>query len=754
MSLNKKIRMLLTAVLVCVCVLGATLFSLEAYAQTDYRGWRVDGSEITAFDKTGVSIENPTTVNNGGIIENYLNASYVYNVDMNAGQQFSYMIPDDMGLSVGEEVYVFERPNETAIVDRGDVINDARYFNHSYVKFTVKNQAGEGFEVVFYHQYSQDNVGYANKIFANLYYLSPSITEDLVNNKQRGRHYVETVYSYEPHFGVWHTLSCFSHNGWFFISADGTSFVPQPEYGNFDLSKATVTVEAKSIDMPEMQLCLKTPETKFERNVYDNWMTLGESNVDREDDGTLKFEVDEKNDRLSWNSASSGNLLLRERVSSLKGYSVDEPIVIDCCLDGDGPQNYLAVKLGYSPLELATPITYDNMGRSSTVNIDNPFNDEAAIAYSEIGSCLFVGTLAISARIDSETVPNMTDYVVAWQAVPNNRDYYRGTSSLDQIKFIVTNDGTEVYFNGLYVFTFKNMKREDFAKSNYMAYPYFAFSEYPAQPDKNNVLHVKGVNAPTGESGTVKKFKKADGTLKFKLETYGEEVSLFTDKEFKQAVSTSMFTCENGELSIKSDYFNGKPYGISEFYAKTENGVEVLKVRYVPDTYVQLMPEIESKDVDELGNALVTFDRKIVTGYTVENGAVTNIQTEDSTLDLRVKLNLKGHEFVKIYGWGMSSASYMYNERQSIVLIRNSFLMHMDNGEYALILVTKDSDGVEQETRFTVKIINYSAFEVKAEEPQKGGCGGYANSSLPLIALPILATALFMAKTRKSIKNI
>ena len=762
----------------CVAGLAAIQPQTANAAETDYRGWRVsDPQQITAYEKTGVNVSKPTRVEDSyGVKQDFINVDYIYSVDMEAGQEFAYMLPDDTSLSIGEEVYQFQYPNKEAIIDRGEVINDARYFNHSYVKFTVLNDEKEGFEVVFYHQYADDNTANPNRIYANLYYLSPSIKADGTDGKTNGKHYVETVFSYEPNFQTWHTMSCFKENDWIFISVDGTSFVPVPEYSDIDLSSARVSIESKSIEVPYMQLDLKAPNTKFEKNTYDGaWMTLGESDVTREQDGTLRFDINEKNDQLSWvYDASTTNMLLRERVISMKGYSVDEPIVIQCTMD-KGPQNYYAVKLTSNPFETAMPIKYNLGGVGSTVDsLNSPFHQEGRLAFSEIGSCMFVGTTAISARIIPEDNPTTTEYYVAWSCIPNNTSTYQGYSSLDEIKFIVGEAGTDVYFNGVFAFTLRNMTRETFADSNYMAYPYFAFSELPPQPEKSNIFHLKGVNAPYVKHDSVTRYKAADGDLTFDANFYGAEAKLAYDKDGRQLVNATAYSYEAGEngavgtLTLTAGVFRGRPFGLNSIYVITENGVDEISVRYLPDSYVELTPEFVTDDRDELGNYKVSYERKIVTGYDFiydDEGNIINIgtiYTEDSTLDLRMSLKLYEYEFVRLYGYGISTANYMYNERQGTLLIRNAFLMSMDNGEYTFTLVTKDSDGVERQTKFTIEIVNYLPFEVvlpgEEEEQQPAdtnqqqamiSCSAALNSSYVWAIALILGAACVTIKNKK-----
>ena len=749
----------------CAAGLAAIQPQTANAAETDYRGWRVsDPQQITAYDKTGVNVSKPTRVEDSyGVKQDFLNVDYIYSLNMEAGQEFAYMLPDDTSLSIGEEVYQFQYPNKEAIIDRGEVINDARYFNHSYVKFTVLNSEDEGFEVIFYHQYADDNAAYPNRIFANLYYLSPSIKADGAD-KTNGRHYVETVFSYEANFRTWHTMSCFKENDWFFINIDGTSFVPVVEYSDIDLSAARVSIESKSIELPYMQLNLKAPNTKFDRNTYDGtWMTLGESDVTREQDGTLRFDLNEKNDQLSWvYDATTTNMLLRERVISMKGYSVDEPIVIQCSMD-IGPQNYYAVKLTSNPFETAMPIKYNLGGVGTTVNTDNAFMQEARLAFSEIGSCMFVGKTAISARIIPEDNPNTTDYYVAWSCIPNNQSTYAGYSSLDEIKFIVGEAGTEVYFNGIFAFTLRNVTRESFADSNYMAYPYFAFSELPPQPEKSNIFHLKGVNAPYVKHDSVTRYKAADGDLTFDANFYGVEAKLYYDKECRQVVDTANYVYEAGEdgavgtLTLKPGVFRGRPFGLNSVYVVTENGMDEISVRYLPDSYVELTPEIVTEERDELGNYKVFYERKIVTGYDFiydEEGNIINvgtIYTEDSTLDLRMSVKFYEHEFVRVYGYGITSAQYMYNERQGTLLIRNAFLMSMDNGTYTFTLVTQDSDGVERQTKFTIEIVNYLPFEIvlpgeEEEQPTDtpANNGAMISCSANMANSYVLATSLLL----------
>ena len=96
----------------------------------------------------------------------------------------------------------------------------------------------------------------------------------------------------------------------------------------------------------------------------------------------------------------------------------------------------------------------------------------------------------------------------------------------------------------------------------------------------------------------------------------------------------------------------------------------------------------------------------------------------------------------------------MYNERQGTLLIRNNFLAGHANGIYSMVLVTEDEDGISRETKFNVKIVNYSAFEVTITEEVSTGCGGAAEGEAALVTVfALFALAAITLKTRKS-KNI
>ena len=142
---------------------------------------------------------------------------------------------------------------------------------------------------------------------------------------------------------------------------------------------------------------------------------------------------------------------------------------------------------------------------------------------------------------------------------------------------------------------------------------------------------------------------------------------------------------------------------------------------------------------------------------------VGTIYTEDSTLDLRMGVKFYEYEFVRIYGYGIQESQYMYNERQGTLLIRNAFLTSMDNGSYTFTLVTKDSDGVERQTKFTIEIVNYLPFEIvlpgeEEEQPADNNqqqamisCSANLTSSYVLATSLLLGAACIVTlKTRKN----
>ena len=650
----------------CAAVLALLVFmpaaGFRAASAASARDWTSGANNIAVHTANTVRLTDPQCDGSGGIDRTYLRASYNFTVDLREGREFGYYLPDDGSLSVGDEVAVFENPLGSTIPDKGKIMDDGRRFDHSYVRFTAKNAVGEGFEATFYHQRPDTDRVNAYRIEVNLSYIDPAL--------MTGRRYVETLYSYTNNFGVWHTLSCYRFNGMYYISADGSCFVPVGDFSGMDLSAAAVTVETKSIETPAPKLILKSPTPNFKRHNFGSWTTLGESAVSREADGTYRVEMNERSDRLSSALIGDGDIKLRERIVCTQGFDVDEPIVLEISHDlTNSPASWWAFHLAPEPFAGAAPLVYGAGGLGDgkeAAPFVRTYQLERGAGFVDGLRGLYVTNALTGGAARMSDVSS------------NNPGTYQMRRDLDRIELRVGASNTQCWYNGGRIFDL-NMKRADFAEGGYKAYPYFMANEFPADPRRANVFHVKGVNAPRNDGPVSVRYKDSDvSEPAFRLETYGQSPQFYANKELTVLFPPQHYTFENGVLTVKKSFFADKSFNLYEIFASTRGGAEYLKIRYADQSAPSGAPE-------QIGGAAF-----FVRG------------SEDN---LSFYMEMKNMTFIRIYGEGIVEDWYTYNPTAKRVVIRNEFVSRFDYGEHEMMLMSEDLDGLTYETKITVKVV-------------------------------------------------
>lgn len=648
--MKRKIKILLF-LLLSVSVLSGAAGLLNAYGEEE-SSWQVDGGNVSTEEEYSVLTGQESIFGT----DNILTAVYAQAVDFEAGAEFSYFLEDEDCFSIGDEVLLFN--------DKGMLIDNARKYDHSYIKFTVLNAAGEGFEVAFYHQWS-DFDQKENRVEINLTYLSPNIVADEEQDKIAGRHYSETVFDCGKNFGEWHTFSAYREGEVFYIRAGDFTFAPVREYGKFDLTQATLTVTAKSMEIAPRILIRRDAEVSV-RSSYGEWGTLGGSEWKNNQDGTYSVQITDRSDLVS-----GSTLFLRERIFNTAGYDVTQPIVLECSYDFEtiiAP--WWGVGLASDPYAVASKKKYKAMG---TGNLSE--SGENADVLAERGGINIQPWARKIQRANSD--PELVSYT------SNSSGLYQSEENLDKVRWEIGENATTVYFNEKKIFELE-LKRSDFPDGK--AYPFFQFIEMPPNPYQYNQITIRGVNAPALSTGgkVVKLSDAKDSRLETELQTDERELSVMEGGKFVSEEYYS-YDRQTGLFEIRKEYFTDKEFGLYEFYISNGGGVCYLPVRYHSKDDVMLPPVLDA-DILE---------------YRMGTGR-----------NLSFTADMNAFSFSRVYGAGMYLADSMYDERTQKVILKSSFLSTLGRGEYQLYVESVDEDGYLYATPITLRVIKMIEVEV------------------------------------------
>ena len=635
-------------------------------------------------------------------------AQAVYaDADMVSGLQFSYEFAARSDFSVGYEV------NE--LDEAGFPKDQARVFDHSYVKFTVLNAENEGFEVKFFHQ-NPDYESEPNKLEINLTWLSPDIAADSVS-KEAGRHYVETVYSFVNNFGAAHTLSCYKYAGAYRICADGTTFMPVPEYGDFDLSSATVTVDFMAVD--KTVRAELGAGTDFARSHSGVWSTLGDSVITQNEDGTTTFSVEDETEKMP---ADVPIVQLREKIISTEGLDVRKPIVIQVAYSRyTGLTWFWGLGLAKQPYD-TYKLQFSDYGRGQTEL--NTYRNNGFVAD---GKGLFIQPE--TGKIENTTIPGGTD-LVSYRTNDFMGAGYTGPECIDTIRYEIGENDTDIWYNGEKIFDNFAMKQSDFQSSGYKAYPGFAFLELPSAVNqtRSNILTVRGANAPyREETSGIRYTENAEG-CKIELDCFGETPILSFDAAGTEAIAAGNYAYddETKTLTLKPEFFTDFGSAPRFVYVGTKNGVLRMQVRFAPAGEV-----IEAAEVLD-GELRFTLGKK---------------------RDFTFRIDCKGQTFSRVFGLGLFLRDVEFDEAAGTVSINSVPLNELEVGEYVINIETIDPDGnyLVKTVPFYVDKNPYEGIELPApSEEETGGCSSTASAAGGLVAVAaIFAAAVAMRKSKK-----
>ena len=432
---------------------------------------------------------------------------------------------------------------------------------------------------------------------------------------------------------------------------------------------------AFDVNVPRIKL--KRPESEFGKVTFGDWGTLGESEITQNFDGTYRLEVEEKSD-LHHN----GNLILRETIFNVRGYDVRKPINIEMSHENNSTVSmWFGVGLGTTPYSGIRTRVCAGAGKGSVIS--DPFHADPLVANGGVYVYVWMN------MIQNGATGGMTDFIT------NRTGTYVSHSNLDRITYEVGEESTKLYYNDLLMFDDINVKLSDFDESGGKAYPFFMFVETPVNPNRNNVLHIKGVNAPLRETyGTVQYRDDAAGDLKIPLQNYGSNLKIYEDKECSETIDENLYDydTEKGILSISKLYFSEKPYKITELFAVNEGGIEYIPVRYI-DSLIPVGAPVLSE-----------------TEFVYRKGSKENII---------LYADMNNRKFSRVYGAGMFLKDSIYNEVTERLIIMSSFLENLDAGEYEIHVESVDEDEIYMATTLKLTVLS-------DDETGNGGCGSSA----------------------------
>ena len=284
-------------------------------------------------------------------------------------------------------------------------------------------------------------------------------------------------------------------------------------------------------------------------------------------------------------------------------------------------------------------------------------------------------------------------------------------------------------------------KRSDFKSGK--VYPYFHFIGTPANPNKENKVVVKGVNAPkiTDAENSYSYLVGSSDPVVVGLENYENAngaLALYYDGACTQAVDASQYEYDAAEkkLTVKSGAFASFSAGQNTLFAKNDGGSEQINILVRDAGEATVPPEVEKE---------------------------TYYYKKGDTADLEIKVDIHNGTFQKVNGGGLSSSRYTFVAPEgdstvgTIVISGEKFLSGKDYGELKFTVYTVDIYGETYTDVFYVNIVDKLPDEGGKPDDGDGdqgngggkGCGGAAAAiSLPAAALAI-AGAAFALRRKK-----
>lgn len=691
---RKFLMALLTLILVISCVAGTAMMAGAAEAQ-----WTGDGVTVTEGELGGTLIQNNTSEEK--------TVTYSEKVDFNAGAAVSVAFMDSSYFPL----HVVDN-EPTAFLNDTD-----------YIKFTAL-QDGKGVQVKAYAMYANNDARAiaAAKMLMEVTYIDGDTYT-----------YVESAETFVNVHSQIHTFQIRKENGFLYVSFDGIAAVPVASQSSLDLSAATLSVSSKNADAHKFEI-ISVANSGLTSFVYhDEWGTLGATKVSENSDGTTVYDI--KDGRMTkYNGAETR---VRENLVNIKGFDVTQPIVIEAQYEIVNTMAvWWAIALSDSPYANLDKMVYylEDEGEHKRGDLkedygSNNMADDYGIMFQTV-------TGMAQPQIEQEL---LSAYISRAGA-----GGYKDRSNLDTIVIEIGENGTKWTYNGTVLFESVQPKRSDFESGK--VYPYFHFIGTPANPNKENKIVMKGINAPKVDDADYSYLIDSTDDVVIGLENYANangEISLFFDGACTQAVDASLYSYDTAQkqLILKAGVFESFAAGQASIYAKNSGGVEQIDILVRDAGAVTIPPEVEKE---------------------------TYYYLKGNTEDLEIKVDIHNGTFQKVSGGGMSSSRYTFIAPEgdstvgTIVISGEDFLSGKDYGDLKFTVYTEDVYGETYTDVFYVKIVDEIPDDNEGDgntdgggntdegnnDSERTGCGGSVAFGSILFALPLLAAGIVMLRKR------
>lgn len=696
-----KRKLLITLIL--ALALAFSISAVTAFAAESDPKWSAVGD--------GVTVEgNADRVTVTGKAGEAVVLSYAEQVNFNEGAYMQFVIPKAADTTIDK---------------------DARVNNANYIRVTALNAQKVGVEFVIYARYSAVATQ-VNKMDVDVFYIDPSVKADADAYSTDGKRYLETFEIYQNVEDTFHIVDIHKENGldgemWFF-AFDGLTAIPVPELNGMDLSAADVQFEYFSRDnTPSFMLdSFKTGINKH--YIENNLLQFGSDKIEKLPDDTVRYKIADK--RAA--QYPGQEIRYREHLISATGYDVNKPITIAYSYDvSNASAVWYAVGLGRpNVLNSINRLKYDVFGEEKDKVIES-YSDSIA---SKNDGIMFQTTKGMAQPTEPSQNSRLESYITNSASKP-----YEGRQNMDLITFIVHDDGTDIYHNGKLLFTDLVTKKEDFKDNGYKAYPYFHFFEDSASVEKGNTIVVNGFNVPQltdenqsykikGGSGSdlvVGVDSAENGTIRL-LEPDGENGVKEADP------SMYAYDAENGKLTIKYAWFEGKEYDVYKLYARNNDGSAEITVRFSDPALVTEAPTVEKDNYEW--------------------------PTGSGTEDLVIRVDIHNGIWKSFSGGGIMSNNYTVEQQENstvyVITIQKEFLNNKKSGSYTFTVRTTDAEEGSYSCQFKVTVAEPGSGgdnngDNSGGDTEKGGCGSSLASASALLGALVLTGAAFLFVRKK-----
>ncbi len=689
-----KRKLLLTILSVVLLVSCLTGLALSAYAAES--DWSGDGVTVAAGELGGTLVTNATGEEHG--------VTYAQEVDFVKGAKVSVAFMDESYFPLH-----VENNEPTAFLNDTD-----------YLKFTAL-QNGKGVEVKVYAMYA-NNDGRAiakAKMLVEVTYLDGE-----------KRDYAESFETYVNVHSQIHSMQIRKEGDFLYVSFDDLTAVPVAKYASLDLSAATLTVSSKNAASSHKYEIIGVSDKDLTSFIYhDEWGTLGATKVTENADGTTVYDI--KDGRMGQYNGSEARV--RENLVNVKGFDVTKPIVIEAQYEIVNTMAvWWAIALGETPYGNLDRMVYylEQDGEHARGDLKKSYGS------NNMTSDYGVMFQTVSGMAQPQIEQNTVAYVTRAGA-----GGYKDRSNLDTIVIEIGEEGTKWTYNNTVLFESIQPKRSDFKSGK--VYPYFHFIGTPANPNKENKVVVKGVNAPkiTDAENSYSYLVGSSDPVVVGLENYENvngALALYYDGACTQAVDASQYEYDAAEkkLTVKSGAFASFSAGQNTLFAKNDGGSEQINILVRDAGEATVPPEVEKE---------------------------TYYYKKGDTADLEIKVDIHNGTFQKVNGGGLSSSRYTFVAPEgdstvgTIVISGEKFLSGKDYGELKFTVYTVDIYGETYTDVFYVNIVDKLPDEGGKPDDGDGdqgngggkGCGGVAAAiSLPAAALAIAGAAFALLRKK------